>query len=93
MSTRDSIANSDSPNDSSSVSNRSLRAVPGKLLGERSQARWILMDAVKNERVTRRIEGALALRFGGRRAKTTPTEAPSRQRCRLLSMAQSESNW
>jgi len=36
MSTRDSIANSGSYSGSSSASKRSLRAVPAKLLGERS---------------------------------------------------------
>lgn len=57
MSTRDSIANSEPPSGSSSVSNRSLRAVPGKLLGERSQGELDSYGCRKNEWVTRSFEG------------------------------------
>jgi hypothetical protein len=82
MSTRDSIANSDSHCGSSSVSNWSLRAVKEDCWARDRRIGWLLTDAVKTMGLGIALKAPITLRLGGMYAKVTATELLARQTCR-----------
>jgi hypothetical protein len=70
MSTRDSIANSDSHRSSSSVSDRSLRAVQEDCWARDRKAEWIY-GCREKDGLRDAFKASTTLRLGGMYAKTT----------------------